>query len=180
MAYKRYEAKLNWAKVYEHNRETAARAKATGTTHEGVLETLEKVDGKYTVDMLVTEEVKDQMIKDGVPTKKKNSNRELFQYDEDEDLWVYKAERNHFNPNLPTRDEDGNPTGEKGVVQGPPQVIDYNATMEQKEIVPFEELIGNGSEAYVRLKIDRTPKHTYVNLDGVAITNHVEFEGNLF
>lgn len=45
------DAFVNWAKVFEENRDTADKARKMGITHKGVLKGLEASDGKYTVDV---------------------------------------------------------------------------------------------------------------------------------
>jgi len=160
--WKKYPATINWAKVYEDNRDMGPQ------DDSDIGKKLTESQGQYTLDMLVDGEIKEQMIKDGIP-EVVLGYPQFHSVEDEDDLWKYRAKRPHFKPNWKNKG-----TGEMGVVMGPPTVIDYNASKEAEELVYLSNLIGNGSKGLVKLSIYKG-RATIVGLEGVAITELVEF-----
>jgi hypothetical protein len=174
------DAELAYAKVFETNRDM-------GNPDKGV--DYSETDGIYSVDLLVTDEVKAQMIAGGVPEKA--GAFEQFKPTND-GRWKFKARRKHKHEYWTEKTEDGEDTG-RPVVFGPPKVFDYNAAenawmaAEKKGglndyITPWtidDGLLGNGTKAKVKLKVEsgvgvmgkaKGKPWSRVVLDAIAIT----------
>jgi len=166
MAIKKYEAILEWAKLKESNRDIKS-------TDKRVQMALDKTQGKYSLDMIVTDEVRQQMVADGIPEVVLGN--QMFK-DIGEGMWRYKAKREHFNPNFTDKC-----TGEKGVVLGAPPVYDYHASKDAGERIPLEGLIGNGSKGIVALEVSELQNGSMVvRISFVAVKELVEYEGDVF
>ena len=179
------EAELRYAKVFPENRDMG---------NEQVDHTA--TDGMYSVDLIVTDEEKAKMIASGVPEKQ-------GAYDQfratDDGRWLFKAKRRHKHETWTRKTEDGHDTGEP-LIYGPPRVFDYNAAMAAWEkaekkgplldyITPWkieDGLIGNGSRANVRLKVEsgvgtmgkaKGKVFSRVTLEAVALKDIVEYAG---
>lgn len=157
--WKEYEAELEWARLREDNRDMGPG------DDSDVGRKITEQDGQYTLDMIVTDDVKAQMLKDGIPEAPLGHNQ--FK-PTDDGRWRYKAKRPHLAVKM--LDDDGNPT-----VMGPPVVLDYKASKEANAAVEIEENVGNGSKAIVKLAIWKG-RGTIVTLDKVGVTDLVEYE----
>jgi len=156
--YRTYDCKINWAKVFEHNRDMGSEDYP-----------LTEIDGQYSVEMEVDDETKAQMIADGIPEEA--LGYPMFKPSEDGG-WLYRAKRPHIEPKMIDQD-----TG-KPVVMGPPNVVDWNKTQEAGEAVKWDSdvLIGNGSEGKVKLRIWSNGKRRKITLMSVAVSKLVEYE----
>lgn len=159
-----FEAELQWAKVREEDRDFGKNL-PEGSDQRNKLEAEQ---GHYIVQCHITEDVKKQMIKDGVPNK--GMTGMLFKEDSEGKPW-YKAVRKHLNPKFTNKD-----TGEQGVVMGPPAIV---KEVDGKLVAwNFEEdgLIGNGSKAVVKLDVW---DGKIVTLEAIKITEPVVFTPEL-
>jgi len=162
--FKEYECELEWAKVFSHNMDK-------GSDDNDAARKVKEMGGMYSVDMIVTDEVKEKMIKDGVPDV--SMGYQMFK-DEGEGKWRYKAKRYHLSN---FTDEA---TGER-VVLGPPNVVDLKETLERNEAVKWDEevLIGNGTKAHVKLRIYKNGNKRIITLASVGVLDLVEYEGEV-
>lgn len=172
-SYKEYEAELEYAQLFERNMDK-------GNDDSDAGRTIASKGGQTKVTMLITEEVKDQMIADGIPDK--SMGYDMFKHDTDKDLYRYVAKRPW---NSPFKDKD---TGE---IQpfGEPNVVDYAASVAALEkskedgspaadAVQWdsEVNIGNGSTAKVKLSIYKNGSKRIVRLEGVGVLELVPYE----
>lgn len=157
--WKTYDCVINYAQVFERNMDK-------GVGDNDAAAKVRSTEGQFKVTMLVTDEVKQQMIDDGIP----EVSLGWSQFKEDgEGLWAYVVKR----PNLsPFKDEDGEP-----VYFGPPRVVDWKATKEAKEAVDWdsEVNIGNGSTGKVKLSIYKNGNKRIIRLESVAVDELVEY-----
>jgi len=159
--WKEYECTLEWAKVFEDNRDM-------GGDQNDAAKTVASHDGVYSVDMIVTDEVKAQMIKDGIPEI--SMGYEMFK-DEGGGMWRYKAKRRH----APAGQKNAN--GEQ-VILGPPNVIDLKKSLEADEVVNWDsaQKLGNGTGAHVKLRIYQNGQRRSITLGSIGVTDLVEYE----
>lgn len=156
------ECELHYAKVFERNRDMGNDS----VDHS-------EYDGLYSVDMIVDESAKKEMMNAGVPETA--MNYQMFKPTED-GRYKYKIKRKHLNTRL--TDDDGNP-----VVMGPPEVVDLNQPFFDEDTgkrgyEPWdtEVNIGNGSVGRIKGQVyfGRQP---IVTLIKVGVLNLVEYEG---
>ena len=169
--WKTYEAELEYAQLFKRNMDHGSNDNDAGRT-------VASKGGQTKVTLLVTEEVKDQMIADGIPEK--SMGYDMFKHDPEKDLYRYVAKRPW---NSPFKDDDGNI-----VVFGPPNVVDYPASVAALEAAKEsgEEVtavqwdsnvnIGNGSTGKVKFSIYKNGNKRIVRLEGVAVVEHVPYE----
>jgi hypothetical protein len=161
--YKVYDALMEYVQVFSHNMD-----KGDDKTDAG--RTVASKGGQTKVTMVITEEVKDQMITDGIPDK--SMGYDMFKGPDEQGLYRYTAKRPW---NSPFKDDDG------AIVEfGEPNVVDYNATVEAGEQVHWdsEVNIGNNSKGKVKLSIYKNGAKRIVRLESVGITNLVEYVSN--
>jgi hypothetical protein len=159
--YKVYDASLDYAQVFERNMDKGNDDSDTGRT-------IASKGGQTKVTMVITEAVKDLMIADGIPEK--SMGHDMFKGPDENGNYRYAAKRPW---NSPFTDEE---TGEIKPF-GEPNVVDYNATVEAGEQVPWdsEVNIGNGTEAKVKLSIYKNGSKRIVRLESVGVTKLVEY-----
>jgi hypothetical protein len=158
--YKVYDALMEYAQVFKRNMD-----KGDDNTDAG--RTVASKGGQTKVTMVITEEVKDQMISDGIPDK--SMGYDMFKGPDEDGLYRYTAKRPWDSP---FTDEDGEP---KPFAE--PNVVDYNATVEAGEQVHWDSAvdIGNGSGGKVKLSIYKNGAKRIVRLESVGVTNFVEY-----
>jgi len=151
--------KARYAKVFEHNRDMGENLQPGDQKDK-----IELTQGQYIVDLVVTPEEKVKAISNGIPDKgmigmrwKTNNDGEAF----------YKASRKHFNPNMTDRD-----TGEKGVIQGPPQIMKKVDGENVKWDFDEDGFIGNDSEVVLKMNVWQDK---IVDLQAILVLDHVEF-----
>ena len=166
--YKVYDSELNYAQVFERNKDK-------GGDDNDAARTIASKGGQTKVTMVVSEEVKDQMIEDGIPEK--SLGHEMFKPNGD-GRWVYIAKRPW---NSPFKDEE---TGEMKPF-GAPNVVEMRTVtnadgQEEIEITPWDDEvnIGNGSKGKVKMSIWSSGSKRIVRLESVAVTELVEYEAN--
>lgn len=165
--FRTYDCTIYWARLKEGNRDMGPG------DDSDVGRRLTEIQGQYTIDMVVTDGVKAKMIKDGIPEVVLGYDKfKAWEGDSEDGDWVYKAKRPHFEPKFKNEE-----TGEMGIEMGPPNVVDYNATKEAGEVVPFDGLIGNKSKGKVKLSIYKG-RSTIVKLQSVGVTDLVEYESD--
>lgn len=113
--WKKYPATFMWAKVFESNRDMGPG------DDSDVGKKITESQGQYTVDAIVDDATKAQMIADGIPETALGYPQ--FKQVEGIDGWVFRAKRPHVNVRF--KEDDGSPK-----VMGPPVVIDYNESEE--------------------------------------------------
>lgn len=160
------EAELEYAKVFERNRDM-------GNDEVDHSET----DGLYTVNLIIDEEAKQDMIRAGVPEKSgPGKGYEMFK-PTDDGRWKYVAKRPHLSKYM--TDENG-----EQVVVGPPRVRDANTIVEDEDGKKYyadwdtDVNIGNGSIAIVKGKVIHA-RRPIVQLEAIAVKELVEYEDNL-
>jgi hypothetical protein len=161
--YKEYEAVLEWARLREDNRDMGPG------DDSDVGKKLTNSQGQYTVDMIVTDDVRNQMIKDGVPEV--SMEYQQFHFVED-GKWRYRAKRPHYKPSW-----DKGTEGHNGVL-GAPVVIDYKASKEAERAILMEDNLGNGTKAVVKLSIYKKGNSSIVRIEKVGVTDLVEYEAS--
>ena len=151
---------IKWAKLTYEDRDMGP---------EDGSETGDKItakQGQYTVQLMLTDEKKQEMIDAGIPTK--GMIGQNFKTDNDGQQY-YNAKRGHFNPYF--TDEK---TGEKGVVVGPPKVF----TMVDGEAVDWDwdndGKLGNGTVVTAKFNLYK-PKNI-VEIVALLVTEHVPYE----
>lgn len=144
-----------WAKLKEDNRDTGKYL----PEDSDVRKKLESIDGQYTIDLHMTDEDIDNLVKDGVPNKGLHSQN--FKEDGDGNKF-YRFKRPHVNPKI--TDKDGEP-----LFYGPPQVL----IKDGDENVPFDGLIGNGSDVIVKATVYDSK---IVTMQAVKIIDLIEYE----
>lgn len=166
--YKVYDCKLEYARVFTHNMDK-------GSDDNDAARKVASTEGQFVTNMLVTDEVKAAMIADGIPEKSMGYQmfQEVMEGTGDDARptgeWRYRAKR----PNLsPFKDDDGNPQ-----YFGPPNVVDYPATAEAGEQVKWDEevLLGNGTEAKVKLSIYKNGSKRIIRLESIGVMKLVEY-----
>tara|TARA_R110000796_G_scaffold30122_3_gene80723 strand:+ start:174 stop:731 length:558 start_codon:yes stop_codon:yes gene_type:complete len=174
--WKTYEAELEYAQLFERNMDK-------GNDDSDAGRTIAAKGGQTKVTMLITEDVKDQMIADGVPLV--SMGYDMFKHDPERDLFRYVAKRPW---NSPFKDEDTGkikPFGEPNVVDYPASVAAMEVAKETGESVDAVQWdpsvnIGNGSLAKVKLSIYQNGSKRIIRLEGVAVVEHVAFESEGF
>ena len=158
---------IRWARLFESNRDMGPK------DGSDVGDKLELIQGQYSVDLMLTPEIKKQMIADGIPNKGLQS--QLFKTNNDGEEF-YKAKRGHFNPKFVDQE-----TGESGVVVGPPELlklVDPEGPHKRENMEPWDieedGFIGNDSIATVKFDVWDGKITT---LEAVVITEHVPYEG---
>jgi hypothetical protein len=161
--YKVYDALMEYAQVFKRNMD-----KGDDNTDAG--RTVASKGGQTKVTMVITEEVKDQMIADGIPDK--SMGYDMFKGPDEDGLYRYTAKRPW---NSPFKDDAGD-----RVEFGEPNVVDYNATVEAGEQVPWDSAvdIGNGSAGKIKASIYKNGAKRIVRLESVGVTNFVEHVSN--
>jgi len=153
-------AKIRYAKVFEHNRDMGENLQPGDQKDK-----IEATQGQYVCDLVVTPEGMSKAIADGIPDKGMIGMR--WKTDSEGNDY-YKASRKHFNPNMTDKE-----TGEKGVVQGPPQIMKKDP--EGNNVLwNFEEdgYIGNDSEVVAKMNVW---EGKIVDLQAILVLEHVEF-----
>jgi len=177
--YVQIDAFLMWAKVFEENRDTAAKAKANGVTHKGVLKFLEKFDGQYLVDVIPATEDDLKKVQEALTDTLYGGNPRF----KDSDLGAGKSfqlSRKHDDKHV-FKDRD---TGEDKPVDfgGEPDVVWWNdekgkGTKWDKHTDGF---IGNGTLAKVKFSVYMSESQPTVSdtirLEKLGIVDHVAFE----
>lgn len=158
--YLKYPAYLFWAKLKEENRDMGPQDGSK------LAKRIDQEEGRYTVDLHISESTKNQMIQDGIP-EEVLGYAQFKESEEYDNYWVYRAKRPHRSPTLV--DEE---TGEN-VVFGPPEVIDLSASLEAEEKCFIKGLLGNGTEAEIKLS---NWNDSIITLVGVAVKELVEYE----
>ncbi len=151
--------KIRYAKVFEHNRDTGENLQPGDMKDKIVL-----TQGQYVCDLVVTPEEKAKAIANGIPNKgmigmrwKENSDGDDF----------YKASRKHFNPNMIDKG-----TGEKGVIQGPPEILKKVDGENVPWVFDEDGYIGNDSEVVLKMNVWQDK---IVDLQAILVLEHVEF-----
>jgi hypothetical protein len=152
--------KLMWAKVRPEDRDMGPQ------DGSDLAKNIEAKQGIYVANLVIDDEAKEKMIKDGVPNK--GLQAQLFKVDSDGNQY-YKATRPHFNPKLVNRE-----TGEQGVLMGPPKVL----RLEGEEYVDWDlngedGLLGNLTGATVKLDVWDGKITT---MEKILVTDHVPYE----
>jgi hypothetical protein len=159
--WKTYDAEIEYAQVFPHNMDK-------GNDNNDAGRTAAATEGQFKLTMVVDQETKDQMVADGIPEK--SLGYDMFKPVEGRDgFWRHTVKR----PNLsPFKDEDGNPQ-----YFGPPNVVDYNATVETGTAVKWDDqqLIGNGSKGKVKVSIYKNGNKRIIRLESLGITEHVPY-----
>ena len=106
--------------------------------------------GAYTVDVLLEKDQLDKLTKSGSRLKPKVTD----------DGIAIRFKRKHINA--------------AGIEEfgGPPKVVDA-----EKELWPEGVLIGNGSKGKVYISVYETKLGKGTRLEGIQVTDHVQFEG---
>ena len=160
--WKTYDAELMYAQVFERNMDKGSTDTDAGRT------VLEK-GGQYKVTMIVDQDTKDQMVDDGIPEV--SMGYQMFTPVEGRDgFYSYVAKRPHLS-NFTDQD-----TGEKQPF-GPPNVVDYPATLEAGESVYWdtEVNIGNHSKGKVKIFKWENGNKRIVRLESVGVIEHVPY-----
>lgn len=155
------ECELQYPKVFERNRDMG-----NDTVDHSAY------DGLYSVDLIMGEEAKAEMVRAGVPEV--SLNYEMFK-ELGDGQYKYKIKRKHMNLNL--TGDDGNP-----LVLGPPEVVDLNKPFFDEETgkrgyEPWDTdvNIGNGSTGRVKGQV-YFGKKPIVTLIKVGVLNLVEYQ----
>ena len=166
--YRVYDCELRYANVFQRNMDPGSDKTDAGRT-------IAAKGGQTKVDMIISEEVKDQMIEDGIPAV--SLGNEMFKPNGD-GRWFYVAKRPWISP---FKDEE---TGEMKPF-GAPNVVEMRTVPdvdghEDIEITPWDEEvnIGNGSKGKVKMSIWSSGSKRIVRLESVAVTELVEYEAN--
>ena len=155
------ECEIEYAKLREEDRDFGP--------HDGsdMAISMEAKQGVYVVNLMLTEDSKAKLIKDGVPNK--GLQAQLFKTNK-EGRMFYKATRPHFNPKFKNQE-----TGEQVVTVGPPALF----KKVDEDYAPWDwekyGLIGNGTKAIVKLDVWDGKITT---LEKVAVVDHVIYEPN--
>ena len=164
--YKVYDCEVIYPQLFEHNMDKGDDKSDAGRK---VLST----GGQTKLQMIITEEVKDQMIADGIPAK--SMGYEMFKQHTDAEgvadgRWLYVAKRPWMSP---FKDEE---TGELKPF-GEPNVVDYNATKEAGEQVHWDPQvnIGNQSKGKAKLSIYKNGSKRIIRLESFGVTEHVPY-----
>lgn len=167
--WKVYDCKLQYARVFEHNMDM-------GGDDNDAAQKVKATEGQFVTNMIVDEATKAQMIADGIPDVSMGYTmfKEIMEGEGDNERptgeYIYRVKR----PNLsPFKDDDGNPQ-----YFGPPNIVDYNATVEAGEQVKWdpEVLLGNGTTAKVKLSIYKNGKKRIIRLESIGVLDLVEYE----
>ena len=179
--YVQINAFLNWAKVFEQNRDTAERAKKNGVTHKGVIKFLEKYDGQYLVDVVPATE--DDLAKaQAVLTDVLYGGNPRYK---DSDLGAGKSfqlSRRHDDKHTFKDRETGQP--KEFDFGGQPEIVWWNDDKGKGTPWDIETdgLIGNGTLAVVKFSVymsEATPSASdTVRLEKIGIIDHVAFESD--
>jgi len=155
------ECELEWAKLREEDRDMGPNDGSDMAIN------MEAKQGIYVVNLMLTDEVKNKMVADGIPNK--GLQAQLFKTDKEGRMY-YKATRPHFNPKFKNQD-----TGEQGVVIGAPTVLRKT----DNDYAPWDwvadGLIGNGSKAVVKFDVWDGKITT---MEKIAVTEQVIYEAN--
>ena len=211
--YKTYDCAIEYAQVFSRNMDHG------GDDNDAAI-TIKAKGGMTKLIMIVDEELKDQMIKDGIPAV--SLGHDQFKGPDEDGNYRYQAKRywlTAFDEYTGTVDEEtkealinhgveawrfeenkgnfvyigGNlgylskkvnlddvelvPTGNKAIA-GPPNVVDYAASLEAKEAIQWDHSvnIGNGSNAKVKLSIYKNGNKRIIKLEGLGVTELVPYE----
>jgi len=162
--YPTFEAELEYAKVFEHNRDMG---------NEKI--DLSDTDGRYSVVLIIPQETKDMLV--GMGIEEKSLGHDRFKPTGD-GRYRYQVYRTHLHKHI--KDDDGNP-----ILNGPPIVVDTNKKIINEDGQPDYEpwdpevLIGNGSTARIKLQLVYG-RAVIVNLLKIGIINHVEYIPDAF
>mgnify|MGYP003125345435 CR=1 FL=1 len=151
-----YEGACMYAQVFERNRDMGSEVYP-----------LDDVEGQYKIQLVVDDETRKQMIKDGIPES--SMGHDMFKPVEGEDgRFGYTFKRTHLHKLF--KDDNGKPQ-----VQGPPNVVDWNATMQHQQAVPrdVEQNIWNGSKVRVKCSIYKG-RANIVTLESVGVIDLAE------
>lgn len=161
-SWKTYEAELEYAQVFTHNMDP-------GNDDTDAGQTVKEKGGQYKVTMIVDDSTKDQMVSDGIPEISLGYNM-FHPVEGKEGFYRYVAKRPHLSP---FKDEE---TGELQEF-GPPNVVDWNKTLEAGEAVKWDdqELIGNGSTGKVKISIYKNGNKRIVRFESLAVMEHVPY-----
>ena len=163
-----YDAVLEWAKVFEFNRDMGSPEYPK-----------EETNGEYQLTTIVDEETKAKMIAAGIPEV--SMGWPQFKPAED-GKFAYRTKRPHQSKWL--KERDGSP-----VVLGPPEVFFFNESVAKMKaeggdtIEPYivhhnpdvDGLISNGSEAKVKLSIYSQGSKRIIQLQRVALTSLIPY-----
>lgn len=155
-SYYEYNGTSMYAQVFERNRDMGSEQYP-----------LTDVDGQYKIQLVVDGATRDKMLKDGIPDT--ILGYDMFKPVEgEEDKYAYTFKRTHLHKNF--KDDNGNPQ-----LQGPPNVVDWNATMQQQQAVPWdtEQNIWNGSKVRVKCSIYKG-RANIVTLESVGVVELAE------
>ena len=165
--YKVYDCEVIYPQLFEHNMDKGSDDNDAGRT-------IAAKGGQTKLQMIITEEVKDQMIADGIPAK--SMGYEMFKQNTDAEgvadgRWIYVAKRPWMSPFTDEETGELKPFGE-------PNVVDYNATKEAGEQVPWDPQvnIGNYSAGKTKLSIYKNAAKRIVRLESFGVTKHVPYE----
>ena len=156
------ECEVEWAKLREEDRDMGPN------DGSDMANTFNMKQGVYVLNLMLTDESKAKMIKDGVPNT--GLQAQLFKTNKEGQMY-YKATRPHFNPKFVNQE-----TGEQGVLVGPPAM--FKRSGEDYVAWDWEEdgLIGNGSKVIVKLDVWDGKITT---LEKVAVVDHVVYESKV-
>lgn len=179
--YVQINAYLEWAKIFEQNRDTAEQAKQKGVTHRGVLKALQAWDGQYTVNVVPATEEDFDKVK-AVLTDIKYGGNPRYR---DAELGVGKSfqlSRKHKDTHV-FKDRE---TGEDKEFNfgGQPDIVWWNDEKGKgtKWDIETDGLIGNGTLAVVKFSVymsgENPSESDTVRLEKIGVIDHVKFEGS--
>lgn len=165
-----YPCVFKWAKVFDENMDKGGDA-------NNAAKTVKKRGGQYSIEMVVSDAVKERMIKDGVPAEA--LGYQMFKPSDDFEgfPWAYRARR-YVISNM--KDEKGKP-----VKLDPPIVANLNEIYEDDEGKRHATLwdfskdgeIGNGSSGDVTISIYKGDEgQRVITLQKVGVKEHVPYE----
>lgn len=156
-------------------------------------------DGVYKVTLILDQDNMEKAVAAGCPEKQGTSEQFKAFTRDGNTFYRFTVRRPHLHPRFMALDEDGQPTDERLVV-GPPALFDLATALQRQAtsdtkgrledfIVGWtidDGLIGNGSKARVKLKIEsgigvhgkaKGKKFSRVQLEGIGLLEVVEYEG---
>lgn len=149
--YYEYDGTAMYAQVFERNRDMGSEAYP-----------LTEVDGQYKIGLVVDDATRKKMISDGVPET--SMGYDMFKpVDGEEGMFTYIFKRTHLHKMF--KDDNGN-----AQLQGPPNVVDWGATVKAMEPVYWdtEKNIWNGSKVKVKCSIYKG-RANIVTLESVGV-----------
>lgn len=156
---------IEWAKVFEHNRDMG-----DNTDHKGVSLTIKKADGIYSLNFYpANEAIKDKMTASGVSDTVFGGGDRWREGNESLGVGQYMTfKRKHKD----VREVNG----EEINFGGPPRIVDLGPDLEGRDEWDSEELLGNGTEILLNYSVYGEGDSATIRFADIGVINAVKYD----